>query len=722
MDFRLLADAGSRGWRRRPGRYNAGLPPGSLDVMQEQILQALRRDAADDAVALARQWVAQDAQAPAARRWLAVALQQQGDAAGALAALDAAIALAPEEAELHLQRAGLLIAGRDLAGAGDALARSTSLDPNQLASYVMQAHLAIARRDLDEAERLTRTAARVAAEHPQVATLEGTLALHRGETDRALALLARAAEQLPDDPRVLFSLGFAYLQKGHFAFAERAFQRVVELSPPGTALRAMIAQLAQRQGRLGEAIETLGQVLALPDGDTPAMRRLAGEFELQAGRPLEALPHLRQALLAWPGDRRTLQALLVAWERLGAVEDARATLETALAGTGRAHDLWLARLAVEPVGGEAAREVVERWLLAMPEHLPALETLMRIHDMQGNPDAAETVARQIVAVEPGRLSGERRIVEALLQRDPPAAIACVQALIESLPENQRTVLRPWLGQVQDRAGQPQAALATWMAFHHEQAPHRLPLPPQAETQPRAWPEPAAIDPQVSARPLFVWGAPGSQVERLVAVMGAASAVLRNDRFGAEPPQDPLQNYTTLARLASGELAPEALVAGWRAALGARGIADGNVVDWLLWWDNALLQALRPHLPEGRLAIALRDPRDMLLDWLAFGAPAPLALASPEQAADWLATMLEQVAVLHEKDLYPHRLIRLDGIEADPHGVAHALGEAFGHDFPVLPSLGAAPLAAGRWRDYAEALAGPFATLTPVAMRLGYPFE
>ncbi|GHH59154.1 tetratricopeptide repeat protein [[Pseudomonas] boreopolis] len=690
--------------------------------MQEQILQALRRDAADDAVALAREWVAQEAHAAAAQRWLGVALQQQGDIAGALAAVDAAIALAPEEAELHLQRAGLLIASRDLAAADSALAQSTSLDPNQLASYVMQAHLAIARQDLDEAERLTRTAARVAADHPHVAALEGTVALHRGDIDRALALLSHASSQLPGDPRVLFSLGFAYLQKGHFAFAERAFQRVIEMNPPGTALRALVAQLAQRQGRLGDAIEALQDVLAQPGGDTPAMRRLAGEFELQAGRPAEAVPHLKQALAAMPDDRRTLQASLAAWERLGAVDDARATLEAALATTSRAHDLWRARLAIEPVGGEAAREVAERWLQAMPGHLPALETLLRIHDMQGDGERAEAVARQIVAVEPGRISGEERIVDALLQRDPPAAVAHVRMLMERLPAPQRTVLRPWLGQVQDRAGQPQDALETWMEFHREQAPHRLPLPPQAERQPAQWPELAAIPEQVSARPLLVWGAPGSQVERVVAVMGAASRVLRGDRFGTQPPQDAFQNYHTLAKLASGELAPAALVEGWKAQLPRRGIADGNVIDWLLWWDNALLQALRPHLPEGRLAIALRDPRDMLLDWLAFGAPAPLAIQSPEQAADWLATMLEQVAVLHEQDLYPHQLIRLDGVEADPQGVARVLGETFGQPFPVLPSVGAPRMASGRWRDYAGLLAGPFARLAPVAARLGYAPE
>lgn len=690
--------------------------------MQEQILQALRRDEADAAVALAREWVARDAHTAAAQRWLGVALQQQGDIQGALVATDAAISLAPEQAELHLQRAGLLIAGRDIEAADGALTHSRQLDPNQLDAYVMQAHLAIARRDLDAAERLVRTAARVDPLHPQLTTLEGTLALHRGDADRALALLARAVEALPNDPRVLYSLGFAYLQKGHLAFAERAFLRVLELNPTGTALRALIAQLAQRQGRIGDAIETVAQVLRQPDGDTPAMQRLAGELELQAGRPAEALTHLKRTLRTWPGDRRTLQGLLQAWGKLGAADDARTTLEVALAEAEQEHALWSARLAIEPAGSEAAHTLAERWLQAMPEHLPALEIQMLLHDLRGEDDAAERLARRIIALEPGRLSGEQRFVEALLRRDPPAAVAHVQTLVAALPEPQRSVLRPWLGLVQDRAGLPRAALATWMQFHREQAPNRLPLPALVAFAPERWLPPAAIPDEILARPLFVWGAPGAQVERLVAVMRAASPMLRDDRFGARPPQDPLQNPQTPSRLASGELSPEALVAAWKAGLPARGIADGNIIDWLQWWDNALLEALCPQLPEGRLAIALRDPRDMLLDWLAFGAPAPLAVQSPEQAASWLASMLEQIAELHERELYPHRLIRLDGIEADPQGVAGALSAAFGHDFPVLPSLGGQRLPAGRWRDYVEVLGGALATLAPVAARLGYPSE
>ena len=93
--------------------------------------------------------------------------------------------------------------------------------------------------------------------------------------------------------------------------------------------------------------------------------------------------------------------------------------------------------------------------------------------------------------------------------------------------------------------------------------------------------------------------------------------------------------------------------------------DGEIVDWLLWWDNALLHALRPHLPQATVLVAIRDPRDMLLDWLAFGSPAPLRIENPKRAASWLAHSLGHLVRLHEQGLQPHALLRLDDIDTDP---------------------------------------------------------
>jgi len=687
--------------------------------MHDQILSALRSNNAAEAVRLAGEWSASEPNLAAAHRWHALALQQAARNDEALVALDAALALAPEDAELHLQRAGLLLALRQFDDAGQALQQTTGLNPNALQAYLMQAHLAIARNDLDEAERQAKLAARLEPEHPEVDALQGMLALRRGELDAALARLSNAARQLPDDARVLYALGFAYLHKDMLAFAEQAFRRVLELSPQMTALQGMVVQLALRQDNFGAASDMLQQTLATPGQDSPGIRRLAAQLALRTDEPLQALEHLRPLLERGQADRNSLQLLLMAWERLGRDEEARGELDAALAVDDQSHDLWLSRLAVEPVGADGAGEVIARWLQAMPDHLPALEASVRLHDMKGDADAAEAMAERIVALQPGRASGETRLVAALLARDPAAAVARVQALADAAEGNARHDLRTWLGEVQDRAGLQRDALRTWLDLQAEEAPQRLPLPPQAKA-PASWPELGEVDPQLTSRPMFLWGAPGAASERVMSALSAATPLIRVDRFQSNPPDDALQNYNTLQSLSDGSLAPEALVASWRAALPARGINDDTVIDWLPFWDNALLWALRPQLPQGRLLVVLRDPRDMLLDWIAYGSPAPTAIVNLSEAAQWLARALGQVATLHEQDLYPHVLLRIDEAGNDPHAMAQLLGSVFGRPLPPAPHLGAPRLPAGHWRNYRDAMPAAIDLLTPVAVRLGYP--
>lgn len=220
--------------------------------------------------------------------------------------------------------------------------------------------------------------------------------------------------------------------------------------------------------------------------------------------------------------------------------------------------------------------------------------------------------------------------------------------------------------------------------------------------------------------MFVWGAPGSGVERLAEVLAAHAEPFRSDRFGPTPPLDGLQDYAVVADLAQGRISGQEVVAKWKSALPSRGVHNGVIFDWLPWWDNALLQALRPHLREAMLVIAARDPRDMLLEWLAFGTVMPFAMPAPARAAGWLAIVLNQVTSLVEEQWFPNRVVRTDQIGNDPQAAATVLGEAMQVDWPAPQSVGPALFPAGHWREYAQALAEPFAMLTPVAMRMGYP--
>lgn len=688
--------------------------------MYEPIIDALRRGAASEALTAAREAITAQPQDANAHRLLAAALRMDGDREGALAAIGQAIELTPDDANLHLERAGLLLSERQIDEAQVALARTTGLDPNQFPAYIIQAHLAIARGDLNEAERLVRTAARIAPEHPHVAAVEGTLALRRGDADRALAILSGAAERVPGDAQLRHALAFAYLGKGHYAFAEQAFRSLLETDPTSRPLRLMVANLLRLQSRPAEAADELVPLLE-GEAATPGLHRLVGELELAAGRNELALSRLRAAFAAQPLDRRNILPLIEAWRRLERLDEARETLDATLAEHPQAADLWRARLLFEEFAGDQARDVIARWREAMPDYVPALEAQSTLHDQSGEPDLAYAAAQRITELQPGHTLAELRIVDQLLRSDPDAAVLRVEGLLAQAPDpGVKRSLRQLLGRCFDAAGQADAAAATWAELHADVVSERLPLPEPSKpiTQ---WPELAPL-PDPAPGTLLLWGAPGSLVENIGVTLKNSGAPLLVDRFGAQPPTDPLQRYNTVAGLVDGTLDPAYMVSLWRAALPARGIHDGNVFDWLLWWDNALLLGLRPHLPEAVLMVAVRDPRDMLLDWLAFGGPVPLALSSPLEGARWLARTMDQIADLNEQDLFPHRLIKMD--DATPTGIAQAIADALGSRVAIAPQqlLGPPHFAAGHWRRFRDALAEEFAVLTPVAQRLGYPAD
>jgi tetratricopeptide (TPR) repeat protein len=691
---------------------------------QDRILDALRRKAFEEALAAARDAVDDASDDPQAHRLLAMALRGSGDGDAARASIERAIALSPDDADLHFERAGYLLGARQVAGAQAALAQTVALDPNQFGAYVLQGQLALARGDLDEAEHMARLAARIEPEHPAMTALEGTIALRRGDATAALAMLSRAAEQAPDDMQIQFSLGFAHLAGGHFAFAEQCFRRVLESSPGAITMRALIAQLLQRQGQHAEAADELAPLLADGALATPALFRYAGELELVAGRQERALSLLRRALSGKPDDRRALTGLMEIWGRTGDAADARGTLDAALATSPDIDVLWQARLEVERADGAACMRVLERWRRAQPEALLPLEAQMALLASQGSQQGADAVAREIITRAPGHAAAERVLIEAKLRQDPAEAVEHIGDLItHAHGDDNRRMLQSWLAMANDRAGRPAEAVAIWSALATELADQQWPVPEPA-TPPARWPSLAEAPDRGDGLPVagFLFGAPGSMVERVATVLSASLLAFRADRFSEHEPDDALQSFSTPRRLVAGELDAQAVADSWRAQLPARGISDGEVIDWLLWWDNALLLALRPCLPQAMVLFAIRDPRDMLIDWLAYGSTAPFRVTTPTAAAGALTIVLNQIASLHEQDLFPHRLLRLDGITDDAARIAKALGDALQAPLaaPSNDILGPPHFEAGHWRAYAGPLAEAFAMLTPVARRLGYP--
>lgn len=698
--------------------------------MLDTVLTALREGDFAAAAAAAREAIAADPDRAEAHHLLGLSLRQLGDRAGAEAAVDRALALAPERASFHVSRALLAVQRADAGTARAALDTALQQDPNQLMAYVALAELALAAGDLEQAEQHLRYAERVNEHHPHVAVMQAQLLLARNQPEPAAKLLAATAQRMPEDALVLGALGLAYLAQKHFAFAEQALRSALERQPQAQQLRFALVHALIAQGRRDEAADVAAALVAARPGDPRALT-LQGQIAAERGQLDEAIAALSASLRLAPLQPHALDPLLASWLKRGEGGAALAFLEELVAAEPRFDAAWSALVSLQRGDAARAAQSASRWHAARPENAAAAEVAAQALEAQGDFARARAAAQAALALQPAALGAQLVLARSDLRDGQPAASReRLEALLEQVPTAElRGAIAGWLGRACDAGGQTQDALRYWMQAHAERG--------AAATLPRLAPMPsmsvqadadAIRHGPASDAPLLLWGAPGSGVERLAALLaGVAGRYVLTDRFGPNPRVDPLQEFEFDASTAGdATMQADALAQRWHAGLRAHGLTPAQAIDWLPLFDARRLPALHAALPHARLLLALADPRDMLLNWLALGSPEGLPVADPMQAAQWLATALEQAAALLEQRRLPVLAIRAEQLAAAPHQAAADVAAFL--ELEAAPDLGPLqraampaglpqPFAAGAWRRYEPLLGEPFALLEPIARRL-----
>ena len=231
---------------------------------------------------------------------------------------------------------------------------------------------------------------------------------------------------------------------------------------------------------------------------------------------------------------------------------------------------------------------------------------------------------------------------------------------------------------------------------------------------------------------MLWGPPGSGSERIAFSLHSAAGrpLLQATNNAPRIPQYP-------ERFVARALDPAGLpgVVGELLPMYAKTLepylAQGQqgVFDWLAQWDARMVPALRHALPGTRLIAVLRDPRDMLLNWLAYGSPAMLMFVDPVAAARWLAGQLEHLLASRDDLGLPVLIVDMDQFEAGPDEVMRDIAEFAALPSPPDPQPAMqmtdswrlpTRLPVGRWRVYRQPLAQAFEVLAPLVKRLGYP--
>jgi tetratricopeptide (TPR) repeat protein len=650
---------------------------------------------------------------------------QLGDSTEGLALLSRAHERAPDDANIELTMASVRFRDGDFEAARRGFHSALALNPNLAGAHAGIGQLALMANERERAEEHFRIALR-ASEEPQALAGLGALLLDRGDHDAALRHLGRAAELAPNDAMIQMTLGRAFVQRDTPAFAERAFQNALRLRPDLHRARHLLGALLIRLKRSAEAAEQYRALIGVPGFEVMAYLGL-GDAARAESNFAQAAPAYREALAREPGNAIASRALAWSLAQLGQHDEAIAVYNAALALAPADETLLGARadlltlIGQLPQAAVAWKELLER----NPANLFAHKRLATVAEYIGVLGLAQAHAE--IALMGGGPDAEMLLIRirALLRAgDEAAAREALAALATlELSADQQRLRLIYLGRVHDRAREAGDA-ARCFAEAQRGAPMALPalVDPQpdlaaalAEAAGMPWPE----------APILLLGTPGSGVEHVAALLAAQPGlVVLRDRLGAPARNDDFSQ----PRFAHycGELDESAraqLRERYRAPLRASGIAPGStVIDWLPCWDAHLLALVRRAMPGTRLLIVDNDPRDALLNWLAFGWAPGFACVDIDAAAEWLQRARRHLQFGAELDDPQRLVIAGDALIDDPEGAGQAIAgflgvNPFRHDAQfagLMHGLGGLPIRfqPGHWKIYREALAGAFARLDP----------
>jgi tetratricopeptide (TPR) repeat protein len=272
------------------------------------------------------------------------------------------------------------------------------------------------------------------------------LRCQRGEVDEvAPGLLAAVDPGHSDSGAILEALADIYMRQTRYFDALRCLNRWLELTPDCVRALDWRGWVSNQLDHRGQAIADYERALELQPGRSVVRLRLA-EILVDSSRHMEALPHLERLHDEQPAN----PAVLVALARCRMVQlrkdEARALLDSVLAGHPDHFDALLQRGKLELQSGNYVE--AERWLRKALDRSPrdpeARYTLFECLNSQENRE--EEAAKELARWEQDRRSVDRltRLLRNELDRkpnDPDLAAEAGELLLEQ-GEDQRGLF--WL--------------------------------------------------------------------------------------------------------------------------------------------------------------------------------------------------------------------------------------------------------------------------------------
>ncbi len=196
-------------------------------------------------------------------KMLAAVLQQQRRLEDALAPMQTAVALLPQDAEAHSNLGITLKSCNRLTEAETSHRRALELNPASAEAHNNLGVTLKSQGRLSEAEASYRRALELQPAYIHAHGNLGNLFKELGRLPEAEAAFRRALELRPEDALAQGNLGALLQLQGRLADAEVCYRRALELRPEDIVTHSNLGTLLGSLGRLTEAEASLRQALAL---------------------------------------------------------------------------------------------------------------------------------------------------------------------------------------------------------------------------------------------------------------------------------------------------------------------------------------------------------------------------------------------------------------------------------------------------------------------------
>ncbi len=641
--------------------------------MLDDIIELHRAGRLSEAEEGYRELLAANPDDPEVLHLLGILRGQCGDTAEALALVERAVARDGERAVFQHTLGEMQLHAGELDAAEVAYLRAKELNPNLTSAHTGLGQIAFLRGKLDEAESHFRIALRADENDAQSLAGLGNIAFARGDKEKASRHLTEAAKLAPNDALIQGSLANVMLAMNTLDFAIQAANNALTLKPDYAFARQVLGNALLQKGDTEDAHAHFEALLA--QGEQLAAAHLGlGDIERLQERHDEAVAHYEQALQQQPDLHPAAIRRADSLARSGRVEQAIAGLrEYAPAHPDAAYvKVTLASLLDQRDRHAEALPVWREAAALLPGNANVLTNYALALDHAGDYEAAMQQAQRVPDGPPRPALVLMRARAALRAGDAAGVLRRLESLDEAQwGESAQTLRRRWklAGLAHDALRQWSEAVRAFERALREDAPPLPDLPPLDETLIAQLRERASDVPLRDSQfepPILLAGLPGSVVKRLAALLeDQPRLALRRDRFTSSP--DFISAPFDERLLQPQETDLRRLQRRYARALQRAGVREGaRVVDWLPYLDARVLPALKRALPGVAIVLVRSDPRDALLNWLAFAGNRRLVMRDAATAARWL-----KCALAHQRlaaELLPSCVIEdAETLIAQPNG-------------------------------------------------------